>query len=57
MAERLGSAEGLAFRREPSQVAFLVVKAVSRTVFPEQGRQLTVHCMTLRGGCCLEGDL
>lgn len=56
-SERLGSAEGLAFRREASQVAFLVVEAGSRAVFPGQGRQLTVRCMTLRGGGCLEGEL
>lgn len=48
---------GLAFRREASQVAFLVVGAGSRTVFPGQGRQLTVRCMTLRGGGHLEGEL
>lgn len=49
MAEMFGSVEGLAFRRELCQMAFLVVEAGLGTVFPEEGRHLT--------GCCLEGEL
>lgn len=45
MAERFGRAEGVAFRKEASQVAFLVVEFGLGTVFPERGRHLRVYCM------------
>lgn len=45
MAERFGSAEDLVFRRDISQAAFLVMEAGLGTVFPEDGRHLTVSCM------------
>ena len=45
MTERFGSAEGLGFRKEVSQVAFLVVEAGLGTVLPEEGRYFTVCCM------------
>jgi len=39
-----GSVEGLAFGREVSQVGFLVVEAGLGTMFPEEGRHLSVCC-------------
>lgn len=56
MAERFGSAESLAFRKDVSQAAFLLVEAGLGTVFPEEGRHLSL-LHALRSRCRLEGKL
>lgn len=56
MAERFESAESLAFRKDVSQAAFLVLEAGLGNVFPEEGKHLSL-LHALRSRYHLEGEL